>query len=629
MQKFKKNKKILLVLLVSIVVITLATSTAYMLMNILPSINDPQKMGVTTDKLVLSYTDCADNNRFHCENINKDLGLGESVVKTFQIKNESKSKMTYTLYFKHLQNTFKNDELVYKIENIDTGEVLIDTTPVPYRELKTANVVIKKNQVIEGKTTQNYKMTVTFLNKDYNQNENLSAKYSIKLSIVLANQRLTESISNELMKVTSNYNEKIWQHKGDIKKIVFEDTLNPKENASYIYDISSSENESVMSYLVPDTEDETKYIAYIQSEGETVANKNSSFLFYNFTSLETIDNLKNLNTSNVTNMGNMFTRCNSLTTLYVTSFDTKNVTNMNWIFQNCSSLTELDVSHFDTSNVTDMRGIFAGCSSLKTLDVSNFDTSKCTNMYDMFYYCSSLTTLDLSNFDTSSVTNMSDMFNGCKSLVSLDVSNFNTINVTDMSIMFSGCSSLTILNVSNFNTSKVTNMRAMFNGCSSLTALDVSNFVTSNVTNMNAIFMNCSNLKTLDLSHFDTNHVTDMGLMFSQCHNLTTLSLHSFNTSNLTNMYQMFTSCQSLTSLDVSNFDTNNVTNMSGIFQNCSKLENLILFDVNINSTISKQDMIYGVLSTIRITIPRIELKQWLIDTSDNPKLTDSNFTII
>ena len=46
-----------------------------------------------------------------------------------------------------------------------------------------------------------------------------------------------------------------------------------------------------MSYLVPDSEDETKYIVYIQSDGETVANRDSSFLFYNFTSLESISNL--------------------------------------------------------------------------------------------------------------------------------------------------------------------------------------------------------------------------------------------------------------------------------------------------------------------------------------------------
>ena len=36
----------------------------------------------------------------------------------------------------------------------------------------------------------------------------------------------------------------------------------------YVYDISSAQNESVMSYLVSDIEDETKYIVYIQSDGD-------------------------------------------------------------------------------------------------------------------------------------------------------------------------------------------------------------------------------------------------------------------------------------------------------------------------------------------------------------------------
>jgi len=320
--------------------------------DILPSLNDPLNIGANTDNLTLIYADCADDNPFHCENINKDLSLGESVEKTFQIKNESNRELSYTLYFKHLQNTFKNDELVYKIENIDTGEVLIDTTPVPYREVKTANVTIKNSIEIEGNTTQNYKMTVAFLNKDHNQNANLNAKYSIKLSIIPSDQELTESISNELIRVNSDYNEKIWQHKADIKKIIFEDTLNPKENASYVYDISSAQNESVMSYLVSDTEDETKYIAYIQSDGEAVANGDSSHLFKKFSALETIDNLNNLNTSKVTTMSYMFTDCNRLTTLDLSNFDTSKVTSMISMFYGCNSLTTLDVSNFETSNVT-------------------------------------------------------------------------------------------------------------------------------------------------------------------------------------------------------------------------------------------------------------------------------------
>ncbi len=573
----EKNKKTLIVLLVSIVVVTITTSTAYMLMNILPDINDPQKMGVTTDKLVLSYTDCADNNRFHCENINKDLSLGESVVKTFQIKNESNNKMTYTLYFKHLQNTFKNDELIYKIENIDTGEIFLDTTPIPYREVKTANVTIKENIEIEGNTTQNYRMTVTFLDKNTNQNENLNAKYSIKLSIIPSNQELTESISNELMRVSWDYNEKMWQHKADIKKIVFEDSLASKENASYVYDISSAQNESVMSYLVPDAEDKTKYTAYIQSDGETVANKDSSNLFYNFKSLETIDNLKNLNTSNVTNMS--------------------------YMFYNCSSLTALDVTNFDTSNVTSMSSMFSGCSSLTTLDVTNFDTSSVIKMGGMFKDCGSLTTLYVSNFNTSSVTSLTQMFWGCNNLTELNVSNFDTANVTNMYGMFFGCSNLTTLDVSHFDTSNVVDMGAMFNGCSSLTELNVSNFDTANITNMYGMFTSCRGLTELDVSNFDTNKVTSMGWMFQGCSSLTTLDLSNFNTSNVTGMSYMFNGCTNLTTLDVSNFNTRNVTN--------------------------KDKMFSSIKLSINIIVKTQDLKQWVIEASISPKLTDSNFTII
>jgi len=475
----KNRKKIVLIVLVSIIVISLAISTAYLMTDILPSLNDPLNIGANTDNLTLIYADCADDNPFHCENINKDLSLGESVEKTFQIKNESNRKMSYTLYFKHLQNTFKSDELVYKIENLDTGEILTDTTPVPYREVKTANVTIKNSIEIEGNTTQNYKMTVIFLNKGYNQNENLNAKYSIKLSIVPSDTVLSESISNELMATQFRYDseagenvfkEGIWQHNKEIKKIIFEDTLNPKENASYVYDISSVQNESVMAYLVPDAEDNTKYITYIQSDGEVIANRDSSGLFSGFTNLENIDNLTNLNTTNVLLMSEMFS--------------------------GCSSLKTLDLSRLDTSKVIDMSGMFAECRSLTTLNLGNFDTSKLINIESMFANCRNLISLNIDNLNTSKVTNMRNIFSGCQSLATLDLSNFNTNNVTDMSGMFSYCNSLMILNLKNFDTSKVTDMSGMFYDCSSLTKLNIDNFDTSQVISMNNMFEGCRNLTT-------------------------------------------------------------------------------------------------------------------------------------
>ena len=172
--------------------------------------------------------------------------------------------------------------------------------------------------------------------------------------------------------------------------------------------------------------------------------KNTSFMFYYLTKLETINNLENLNTEHVTDMRLMFF-C-------------------------CDALTSLDLGdNFDTSNVTDMSNMFYGCSSLKSLDLGDkFNTSNVTNMYLMFYMCKELKTLDLGDkFDTSNVTNMQNMF-AITSLESLDLGDkFNTSNVTNMSMMFYS-TKLTSLDVSSFDIAKVTNMRSMFNNCSNL-----------------------------------------------------------------------------------------------------------------------------------------------------------------
>ncbi len=306
-----------------------------------------------------------------------------------------------------------------------------------------------------------------------------------------------------------------WKHKTNITKVVFENTLTPHETSEeLIYDVSVAQDGSVMSYLVPNEEDTTKYTLYINSDGKVLANEDSSDLFFGFSNLQEIEHLEYLDTSNVTDMSKMF--------------------------YDCTSLTTLDLSNFNTSKVTDMIGMFEACSGLTTLDISNFDTSNVENVSSMFDGCSNLTTLDVSNFNTSNVTDMSWMFYDCSRLTTLDVSNFNTSNVTDMNCMFANCTSLTILDLSNFNTSKVTDMIGMFEACSGLTTLDISNFDTSNVVNMERMFSNCSSLTTLDLSSFNTSNVTYMSWMFYDCSRLTTLDISNFDTSNVMNMSKMF-----------------------------------------------------------------------------------------
>ena len=107
----------------------------------------------------------------------------------------------------------------------------------------------------------------------------------------------------------------------------------------------------------------------------------------------------------------------------VIKINTSNMTDMTNMFSDCDKLTELDLSSFDTSNVGSMANMFSACTSLTELDLSNFNTSQATTMNSMFSNCNNLTSLDLSNFDTSNVTNMGNMFYNCKKLHTIRLDN--------------------------------------------------------------------------------------------------------------------------------------------------------------------------------------------------------------
>ena len=285
--------------------------------------------------------------------------------------------------------------------------------------------------------------------------------------------------------------------------------------------------------------------------------------------------LSNFKTSKVKNMGSMFLSCSKLISLNLSNFDTSQISVMISMFNGCSSLISLDLSHFNTSSVKVMSLMFSGCSSLISLDLSHFNTSNATAIHSMFFGCSNLKSLDLLNFNTSKVTNMRLMFSGCSNLISLDLSKFDTSKVKNISSIFSDCSQLKYLNLSSFSTLNVTCMSSMFYKCSSLTSLDLSNFNTSSVLDLSSMFYECSNLTTLDLSNFDTSKVTSMSSMFDGCSNLESLNLSNFITSKVSTMYKMFDECSNLKSLDLSNFDTSQVTSMSSMFHVCSNLESL------------------------------------------------------
>ncbi len=316
--------------------------------------------------------------------------------------------------------------------------------------------------------------------------------------------------------------------------------------------------------------------------------------FYECTNLTEIKGIEYLNTSEVTDMNQMFTNCESIESLNLSSFNTAKVNDMYFMFAYCKALKSLDLSRFNTEKVSDMSSMFYYCSAIESLDLSRFNTEKVSDMNSMFYYCSAIEVLDLSSFNTAAVSNMSRMFYNCSSLKSLDLSSFNTSEVTNMSEMFYCCSSLKSLDLSSFNTSEVTLMQRMFYGCHALESLDLGNFNTENVQNMNSMFQYCYALESLDLSSFNTSAVENMSSMFESCESLESLNLSSFNTEKVTNMYSMFTNCSALKSLDLSSFNTELVMNLVEMFSNCKALKSLDLSSFNTARVKDMKNMFYG-----------------------------------
>ena len=312
-----------------------------------------------------------------------------------------------------------------------------------------------------------------------------------------------------------------------------------------------------------DTASGTVY--YFTDAEKIELNKNSSYLFHNFSGLLEMD-MQNFDGKYIENLRDLFSNCSNLTSVNFAGFNTSKVTDMTGMFYGNKALKNLDLSSFDTSNVIYMNDMFSGMQELVNLNLSSFNTSKVEIMVNMFYDVRKIKNLNVSNFDTRNVKKTRNMFANMLELESLDVSHFDTSKVEDMAMMFARDHKLNPLNLSNFNTSRVTTMEKMFNDMWALENLNVSSFDTSNVTNMKDMFGGVAKVTTLNLSNFNTSKVTDMSNMFNSMLTIENLSLPSFDTRNVTTMNGMFGAMEGLKNLNISSFDTSNVRDFRYMF---------------------------------------------------------------
>lgn len=369
--------------------------------------------------------------------------------------------------------------------------------------------------------------------------------------------------------------------------------------------------------------------------------KDCSWWFSGFKGLTTITHLEYLNTSQVTNMQYMFSNCESLETLDLSTFNTENVTNMYAMFYYCKSLKSLNLSSFNTSKVNYMGSMFSNCESLTALNLSSFNTENISDYEYMFFCCKSLTALDLSSFNSKELLSTSCMFTSCIALKTIDISSFDTSKTTDMSLMFSGCSALeTIYASSAFTTDNVTNDSYMFSTCTKLKNYTIYGSGKTHAhigeggfftvapawvrfdAATGTLTFQCSSAKTDADTDYFLNEVggtpgwyqtksaeiktvvfkrnfrdarpTTCSQWFCFCTNLTSIKgLENLNTSDVTRMDNMFYKCGQLRALDLSAFNTEKVKNMADMFGYCKNLETLNLSSFKTNDLTNMSRMFY------------------------------------
>ena len=491
---------------------------------------------------------------------NMDLTLtnalpGDSIAKTFTVENIGDKKVSYNIVWNNLINTINNYDLHLDMKcksyknygtnsQVESGSCDSFYKAVPYTETSISKD-IKRNNEIDTGITHEYIVTITFLNRNYDQNDNLGKSFSGKIEL-------------------EEYN-------GDSGYCTFDGEL--VQGAEYKDDTYTYR---YMQYSRTNDNYEITWInTTTQGWGVTLTDKTS-------TEPVTKSPCVYINDIPITYMTSMFQKSQA-TKIDLSGYNTKNVTSMDYIFKE-SKAEELDLSSFDTRKCWGSTGMFQN-SSATIINTSSFDTSKMQNMNYMFAGTKAAV-LDLSHFDTKNFTQTTYMFYSSQ-VEKLDLSNFNTSNVTNMYGMFAR-TKLSTLDLSNFDTRKVTSTGSMF-AFSNITSIDISNFDTSNVTDMYGMFQG-TQLKIINLNHFDTSNVINMSHMFYQS-NLIDADLRNFNTSNVTDMSSMFQESK-ITELDISNFDTNKVTNTQRMFSNMTNLKTIYVSDkFSLDKVTSSADM--------------------------------------
>ena len=168
-----KDKKIIILSIVGVLLlvsIVVATSYAYFTANVSGN-KDTNNVVVTNGVMALEYKDGDEITLANAV-------PGNSVTKTFTVKNTGNVATNYTIYFSELSNKFVDKtDLVYTLTSSDGGKNVAQT------QVPDSNEAMVSNYSIDAGKTHTYTLTITFLDKDENQDDNQNVSFSTKVSI--------------------------------------------------------------------------------------------------------------------------------------------------------------------------------------------------------------------------------------------------------------------------------------------------------------------------------------------------------------------------------------------------------------------------------------------------------------
>lgn len=174
----ESNAKLIVVLVVSILILValvVAGTYSFYTVTVLSNNTANNKLTVNTSKIVFEIVDgtlTGDN-----------LIPGDTITKTFQVKNTGTTDINFKLMWKNVVNNFvnKKDLIVTLTED---GTSIISSADNVTLPSTVASAVLKDNLTIASGATKSYVLTITYENTDEDQTADMGKNISAEIELV-------------------------------------------------------------------------------------------------------------------------------------------------------------------------------------------------------------------------------------------------------------------------------------------------------------------------------------------------------------------------------------------------------------------------------------------------------------